>query len=152
MNGYRGQTILASAYSDYQGSGEREQIITGTIYDTIHKLCPKVFDVLKTSILKNKLNDPYCNLFTIFFPKTINNNVLDNYYLDTIISHSILPYAFIVDDKDTVITMLDEKTCKIKNHCIDGKKILKTIQCSNGILHIISDMIEPTLYKEFGVY
>jgi hypothetical protein len=151
-NIYRPDPIFLSAYTNFQGFPTRERIITGTALDVIKKETPEFYYIVENSVSKNRLNDPFCTPFTVFAPLNIDEDILDKYHEDTLVSHSMLQFVLLPSDKDVMIEMMDGHVCRVKNDMIDGRKIIDTIQCSNGVVNIIENILEPKLLSAFGVY
>jgi len=149
---YRGENIFLSSFTNFEGYGGRERVVTGTAYDVIKRESPRFFSLVGNTLLSNKLNDPYTQTFTIFVPQNFDRDVLEKFHAELLVSHSILPYMFLPTGKDVVLEMLDGRVSRVRNNKIDGKKIIKSIQCTNGIVHIIEDILEPSLLKTLWVY
>lgn len=149
---YRPDPIYLAAYTNFQGFPDRERIVEGTALYVIKKETPNFYAIAETSISKNRLNDPFCTYFTVFAPLNIDDDILRKYHEDTLVAHSMLSYILLPNGKDVMISMMDNHICRIKNNMIDGRKILKTIQCSNGVVNIIDGILEPKLLSAFGVY
>jgi uncharacterized surface protein with fasciclin (FAS1) repeats len=147
---YRSDPIFVSAFTAFEGYHERERIVEGTALDVIKRESSKFFALVENTLLKNMLNDPYVRSFTIFVPVNFDLDIFGKYHAELLVSHAMAPYIFIPYGKDVVLEMMDQHVCRVRKDLIDGKKILSSIQCSNGIVHLIEDILEPSLLK--GVY
>jgi hypothetical protein len=152
VDGFRPDPLFTSSFTEFEGTHDRERIVEGTAYAVIQRESPRFFSLVENTLLKNKLNDPYTQEFTIFAPITFDRDILEKFHAELLISHAIVPYMFLPWGKDVVLDMLDQHVCRVRNNMIDGKKILSSIQCSNGMVHIIEDILSPSLFGAEWVY